>query len=100
MKAFGLIGLLISLAIAGWLSVKQLKPEGEDSKSTAERAIHSTKRMQGKVQLTAAAAAIRTFKAMEGRLPDNLEELEELDYIDRAPSGIEYDSETGEVWLE
>jgi hypothetical protein len=99
MKFFGILSLLIGLGIAAWLAVNQQKPGGEMSQTTAEAAVQSGKRSQGKAQILTVQSAVRSFQAVEGRLPRSLAELEEKEYLDRLPSGVDYDAGTGQVTL-
>ena len=98
-KFIGLISILISVAIIGWLLKAQI--EGPDSSTNQpRRAVDIAAGAAANANLTLVRSGISTFESLEGRLPENLDEVKAAGFIESIPSNVVYDPESGKVWME
>lgn len=97
-----IIILSVSLFLAGCTEEKKgIQNYGETLIKQTERA----RTVESQAQLQTLKTAIVSFKAMEGRNPQSLDELVEKKYISQLPAPppgkrYVYDAGTGEVGLE
>lgn len=100
MKALGLVSLLITLSIIGYMMMKQTQAAGPEGTPSVDRA----KMMEDKARAAVAQAgdnglkaAIDNFKSDKQRWPDSLDELKTAGFIESVPGDMDYDPATGEV---
>jgi competence protein ComGC len=99
MRAFGFISLLLTLGIIGYLMMNQSDGEGLNQ-ATAKGAELAAVRAANAAKLTELNNAVQTYHRTQEKWPPNLEAVVEAGFINRVPSGVKYDPETGVVTLE
>jgi hypothetical protein len=113
MRAFGLIGLLLVAAIIAYLAVNQVSARsgaeqgagsglsvpggGMGNAKALQREVDQARRAVAVDDLQAVRRAITLYRAQEGHNPDNLGQLVEKGFIDRAPADVKYDPASGSV---
>lgn len=98
MRAFGFISLLLTLGIIGYLMMNQTESAGLNQ-ATADGALQSAERAAGQAKLAEMKLAITTYHRTLEKWPPNLEAVVDAGFINRVPSGMNYDPATGEVTL-
>lgn len=98
MKAFGLILLLIAMAVSGYLMIGAGTHEpNAPTPQNAQNLIEKAHNAVAIADLSSLKSVIDTYKAAKGKLPDSLQQLKDEGYIDRVPGGVNYDPATGAV---
>ncbi len=99
MKAFGMISLLITLGIIGYMMAEQQKPggNGEIGAVEAKKAEDVAANMMAREKLRDVTAAVQAYKAEKGKFPPDLQALVDAGSLARVPGGLQYNAETGEV---
>jgi competence protein ComGC len=99
MRAFGFISLLLTLAIVAYLMMNQVSGEGTNQ-ATAKSTELAAIRAANTAKLVELNNAVMTYHRTQEKWPPNLEAVVEAGFINRVPSGVKYDPETGAVSLE
>jgi hypothetical protein len=103
MKAFGLIALLLTMAIGGYIVMLQMKAgnSGPAIDANGARGVEAAVAAAHKAVNTDKVAEIQRlvkgFQDLHSRLPTSLEELKTSGMVDEIPAGLNYNAETGEV---
>jgi hypothetical protein len=98
MKAFGLIILLVAMAVAGYLMIGAGTHEpNAPTPQNAHNLIEKAQNAVAVADLSSLKNVIDTYKAAKGKLPESLQQLKDEGYIDRVPGGVNYDPATGAV---
>lgn len=103
MKAFGLIGLLLTMGIAGYVVMLQLKAgktSGAVDTNSArgiQAAENAARKAASAENLDAVKLMVKTFETLNGRWPASLDELRTAGLLESVPEGLDYDPQTGEV---
>jgi hypothetical protein len=95
MKAFGLISLLLTMALVAYLMVGS-----KDSPGSAQTAMVVEDRARTAADVATVASvrgSIAAFKASHERFPNTLEEMVDSGELSRVPGGLDYNAATGEV---
>ena len=96
--------IILIIAVAAWFIIKQAAPKGKPDDAITKYG-NSLKRDEDKAKDAAITAntavlqgSVNSFKASNGRFPDNLQELVDKGFIQNVPSGdFTYDAQTGVV---
>ena len=99
MRAFGFVSLLLTLGIIGYLMMKQQEPGNNEgtNPATARVVEDAAMRAAKTAALTEVKAAINTYRTSHEKWPVDLNALVDDGQLNRVPSGVQYDPQTGEV---
>jgi len=91
--------LIIAVASIYWFA-KSCAGHDETTVEIADNLkgkIDKSERVARQAKVREVTGAVQSFRGGEGRLPESLQELKEMNYISSVPSYLSYDSESGEV---
>jgi hypothetical protein len=95
MKFFGLLSLIITVAIIAVLVSQQMGGKGD--KNTARAAEQAAQNATGQANLVNLQITINSYHAAQGKYPETLEELVDKGMIYKIPADVKYDPQTGQV---
>lgn len=94
--------IILVLVLAGWFVINRMntQPQKPDNTVTQyadnlEQSEKSAVEAAAAANLAVARAALSRFKNSEGRIPSSAEEMVELNYLDRIPQHVKYDTKSG-----
>ena len=99
--------IILVLVLAGWFVISRMNTQPQKPDNTVTQYADNLATSEEKaeeaaatVNLTIARAALSRFKNSEGRIPNSMEEMVELNYLDRAPKYVKYDPKSGSMEID